>query len=37
MPTNIAKQTIIEVEVDSFGLYSVEITARCEKRLYFIF
>jgi len=31
MSTNITKQTVIDFEVDSFGLYTIEITARCKK------
>ncbi len=32
MSTNITKQSVIEFEVDSFGLYAIEIVARCEKQ-----
>lgn len=32
MLTNITKQAVIEFKVDSFGLYAIEITARCEKK-----
>jgi len=32
MSTNITKQSVIEFEVDSFGLYAIEIVAQCEKK-----
>lgn len=31
MPINITKQSVIEFDIDSFGLYTIKITARCEK------
>jgi len=32
MSTKITKQSVIEFQVDSFGLYTIEIVARCDKK-----